>query len=113
MWRIPTTTVDVHRGTATSDDADEVDTVGAVVIAGLRFSLIEQERAVGRHDSGMPRIVRSVTGAAPAGTDIRVGDRVKDLSTGLFYSVDATRQPGRPSFVPPADLVINLRRVSL
>lgn len=113
MWRLPTTTVDVHRGTEASDDGDEVDAAGAVIIAGLRFSLIEQERAVRRHDSPMPRIVRTVTGGAPAGTDIRVGDRIKDLATGFFYSVDATRQPGRPSFVPPADLVIDLRRVSL
>lgn len=112
MWRLPTTKVDIYRGTTTSVDGDEVDVTGVATYLNIPASIIEQSRAVGRRDSDLPRIVREVTGGMPHGTDVRVGDRLRDQASGIFYVVDAARQPARPRSLPPADIVLDLRRVS-
>jgi hypothetical protein len=109
MHAIPTTTVTVLRGTSTDGFGDTVsaDTVAA---SGVLFSLLEQRRSVFTAGDNRIQQVRYFTGRAPGDADIRLGDRVRDESTGDTYYVDTVTLVGSP--VQVNDIRCDLRKPS-
>lgn len=103
-------TVSILRGTTTDAYGDTVD-VATAVATGITASIIEQRHLSTNPVDGTVRQVRYVTGRVPAGTDVRVGDRLKDEATLVVYIVDgAPHQPGNA--MRTNDIRLDLRRIT-
>lgn len=80
------TTFAILRGTATDGYGDVAD-VDTVVQTGIAGSIIGRDVTAVDAATGQPKSTRVTVATIPAGTDIRVGDRVKDLTTAVVYTV--------------------------
>lgn len=108
---LATTRVDVLRGSTTDDYADPVDdNTGQPVLAGLACSLMERTRRVFNPVDGTPRIVRYVVGRVPHGTDVQVGDRLRDTGDRTLYMVESIDQPQHPAL--GLDLRLDLKKIN-
>lgn len=88
MWALANRTVAVLRGEATDDYGDPVD-VDTSVATGLPASIVERSRRVFDPASDRTQIVRYWTGRLPAGTDVRVGDRLQDEQTSEIFVIQS------------------------
>lgn len=95
MLALPTTTVSVLRGTTTDDYGDELDT-DTVVASGIPASVLEQSRTVFDQATSTPMVVHTITGRVTRGTDIRLGDRLRDENTGQVYMVQNVNPQDNP-----------------
>jgi hypothetical protein len=77
MIALPTTTASVLRGTATSAFGDDVDS-DAVVQVGVPLAVMVASQASTRSADSRPQEVEFFRGRVPAGTDIRVNDKLRD-----------------------------------
>jgi len=105
---IPNTTVSVLRGSSESAYGDPEDNE-TVSVSGVLASLLEDNeltstRAQDRlQQTGLWRL------RVRAGTDIRLGDRIKDDRTGLIYVLNDVQEP--PAWQARQDVRCSLRRV--
>jgi hypothetical protein len=84
--------------------------VYAEVATGLPASITETSRRTWDKAAQTPRTVRVLSGLLGSGTDVRVGDRLRDDSNnGLLYVVKAVTQPRSFGYTP--DLELDLGRV--
>lgn len=82
----------------------------AEVATGLPASVVEKTRRTWDKVTQTPRTVRALSGLLGSGTDVRVGDRLRDDSNnGLLYVVKAVTQPRSFGYTP--DLELDLGRV--
>lgn len=96
--------VDVLRDSV-ADDVDEygdpMETVsGSTVLTGVPMAIFEESQRV--PVDGDLRTVRVVRGRAPAGTDVRPGDRLQDADGALFSVTAVVEQKlniNRPLYV--------------
>lgn len=110
MLAVPTCTVSILRGTTTNGFGDTVDDNTSVAVSGVRASILSGPRSNQRPVDGTPRVIRSKTLRVPAGTDLRVDDRIKNEVTGDLYTVDEIYQP--ENIVTTQDIQARLRRVT-
>lgn len=89
MLAIPTTEVDILRGTSTDTYGDTVDN-NSVAASGIPASILEQSRSSTRRADRRPQTVRFFACRLPATTDIQPDDRIRDRRTGVIYSIDNT-----------------------
>jgi hypothetical protein len=103
------TTVSILRATAADDYGDEQD-LDKTVASRVPASILEIRRTTSRTDSTTPQRVRSLVGRLGAGTDVQLGDRVRDERTATIYIVDdVTEQRGL--FGRRPDMRLDLRQV--
>lgn len=108
MISLATTTIDVFRGVTVDAYQDVVDVNTSPIATKLPASVIERTRVVFDPASGTPRTVRYVVGRVGHGTDVKVGDRLRDRS-GQFFVVRDTATPSNPAIA--LDLRLDLVRV--
>lgn len=108
MIALATTTVSVLRGTETTVFGDEADST-TVVQSGVPMAIMAQSQASTRAVDQRAQEVEYCRGRAPKGTDIRVGDRIKDERSLEIYTVTGAHQAGNP--VIGQDLAVDLTRV--
>jgi hypothetical protein len=80
------------------------------VVTGIPAAIMESGNTVQDYSSQTPRTIRAIDGTFPAGTDVRVNDRVSDDTHGVVYvvvNVTATRAPGHQP-----DLQVTLKKVT-
>lgn len=110
MYALATCLASVLRGTTTDDYLDTVDAV-TVATAGLPAAIRERTSRVSGGATGQPRVVRTVAGQVRSGTDVRIGDRLRDdTHGGVIYTVENVTDPGGPGNT--ADLELELKRVT-
>lgn len=110
MYALATCLASVLRGTTTDAYLDTVDAV-VVAAAGLPAAIRERTSRVSGGASGQPRVVRVVSGQVGSGTDVRIGDRLRDdTHGGVIYTVENVTDPGGPGGT--ADLELELKRVT-
>jgi hypothetical protein len=80
------------------------------VVSGVIASIIEAGNTVFDRATQTPRAVRSINGTFPYGTDVQVGDRVRDDTHSVTYVVMSTTVPRTPGYQP--DLVADLKKVT-
>lgn len=110
MTFLATTTCAVYRGETESPLGDDVPN-NAVPVAGmtaLPLGLVERDKRVQDPATGLWRTVRYSVGRLTPGTDVRMGDRIKDNTTGKFYAVDDIKVTPR-SISGGAGLTLELR----
>jgi hypothetical protein len=95
---VPTTTVDVLRGTAATEFGDVVE-ADTVEIAGVPASIVEQRQQPYEPKAAQDRIVRFFKGRLPHGTGVQKGDRLRD-SAGTVYVVDNVYLQANPWWKP-------------
>ena len=98
MIAVPTTTVDVLRGTAVNAFCDVVDT-DTVAIAGVPASIVEQRQRNHEPKDAEDRTIRIFKCRVPHGTGVQSGDRLRDTA-GTVYVVDNVYQQGNPFWRP-------------
>lgn len=107
---LATTRLAVYRGVTTNALGDEVDDNDTPVVGLERIpaSLIETTKRVQDPASGIWRTVPKLT-ASPTNpaVDVRKGDRVRDLSTGIVMTVDSLTRVAR-SLAGAASLTLDL-----
>jgi len=99
----------VLRGTTTDDYLDTVD-ADTVASSGVPAAIRERTSRVSGGATGQPRVVRVVSGQVRSGTDVRIGDRLRDDTHGVIYTVENVTDPGGPGNT--ADLELELKRVT-
>lgn len=109
MYVVATCTASVLRGTTTDAYGDPEDN-GTVVHTGIIASIRETGRVVFDPSTQEPRVVRSIEGVMPAGTDVLDTDQVRDDTNGVTYMVEAVTQGREPGFTP--DLKLQLKRIT-
>lgn len=100
---IATTRVTVIRGVGRDEFGDEIDLdqeAGADAQTRIPASLIETTKQSSTDASGTPRVIRTCVARLPAGTDITVGDRLRNENTGRLYRIDSITQPAAIGFTP-------------
>ncbi len=81
---IPTTLVDVLRGSAVDPYGDPADVdVDVVVYRELPAALVETSRTSRDPASGTPRTIRSVTLRLRHGVALLAGDRIRDVASSV------------------------------
>jgi hypothetical protein len=105
---LATTTVTVLRGVTTSAYGDEQD-ADTSVATGIPLGLMVASQAGTRSADARPQEVETFRGRMPAGTDIRVGDRLRDeRDTSLVYLVTGSHQAPNP--ILAQDVAVDLTR---
>lgn len=110
MSFMATTRASIYRATKDNGLGDMVDdnTTPVAGLTDLPASLIEKSRKIFDPASEAIRTVRWCVGRFTPGTDIQVGDRIKDNVTGTFYALDEVTTTRR-SIAGSRDLVLDLR----
>jgi hypothetical protein len=103
-----TGTVSVLRGSATTVFGDESDS-GTVVATGVPVSILPASQRSTRSADARPQEVEYLRARTPAGTDIRVGDQLRDESSLALYVVTGSHQAANP--ILRQDLAVDLTRV--
>lgn len=98
MIAVPTTTVDVLRGTTTTYFGDVVE-ADTVEIAAVPASIVEQRQRPHEPKSAEDRIIRIFKARVPHGTGVQKGDRLRDVD-GTVYVVDNVYQQANPFWRP-------------
>jgi hypothetical protein len=106
MIGLATTTASILRGSTTNVFGDEVD-AATVVQSGLQLALMPVRQAGTRSADARPQEVEYFRGRMPAGTDVRVGDRLQDAA-GAVYLVTGSHQAANP--VLAQDVAVDLTR---
>lgn len=107
MIALASTTVAVLRGSTTSAYGDEQD-ADTSVATGVPLGLTPASQASTRSADARPQEVEFFRGRAPAGTDIRVGDRLQDERSSAIYLVTGSHQAANP--ILAQDLALDLTR---
>lgn len=108
MIAIPTTTVSILGGSASSDFGDPIEGT-TVAASGIPASIVEGRQTVATESDPQARVVRYYTGRLPNGTEVNDSQRIRDDVTGDIYSIDNVTRPRNP--VIPQDVRLDLRRV--
>ncbi len=106
---VPTTSVDVLRGSAPDPYGDPAD-VDVVVYRELPASLTETSRTTRDPASGTPRTIRSTTLRLRPGVALLAGDRIRDVASSIRYVIDDVATP--TDLAGRADIVCSLTRVT-
>jgi hypothetical protein len=107
---IPTTFVDVLRATTTTDEGDPIDDNDATPVhVGLHASRVAElstpPGSSGGSPAGLtPRAMRRDIWRLPPGTDVRMGDRLRDYRDGSVSAVDTVL--AQPSMAYAPDVVV-------
>lgn len=101
------TTVSILRGGSTDDFGDVVDDP-VTVRRRVPASIVEQSRRVFLPAEGAFRVVRTLAGRVPAGTDVLKSDRIKDERTSQIYLVEELSQPATAGAVMLQDIALQL-----
>ena len=104
--------VDVLRDAASGDAdgfGDEVETGSTAVLTGVPAFIFEESQQ--QPVDGDLRVIRMVRGRVAAGTDVRVGDRLRD-GAGAVYSVTTVTEPQLGMNRPPLYRRLELMRSS-
>jgi hypothetical protein len=103
-----TTTASVLRGTTTSAYGDDVD-ADTVVQVGVPLAVMVASQASTRSADARAQEVEFFRGRVPAGTDIRVSDRLRDeRNPALVYLVTGSHQAPNP--ILAQDVALDLTR---
>jgi hypothetical protein len=105
-----TTTISILRGDSAADAYGDIEPSDTPVYTGIPASIMERTKHVFTADAPTPMIVRYSTGRVGNSTDLRVGDRIKDESSGVLYAVDGFGKPSSP--VHAQDIRIELRIIT-
>jgi NADPH-dependent glutamate synthase beta subunit-like oxidoreductase len=105
---LATGTVSVLRGSSTTVFGDEAD-VGTVVAVGVPFAIMPASQRSTRSVDARPQEVEYFRGRGPAGTDVRVGDQLRDEVSLALYIVTGSHQAANP--ILRQDLAVDLTRV--
>lgn len=108
MHLVPTTEIDVLRGTSTDAYGDETDT-SEIVYKKIPASIIERSSIVETGTSGRPRKIRQFGARVSAKVKLQNGDRIRDRNTGDIYIVDSIARVQNP--IISVDTRVDLRRV--
>ncbi len=106
MIAVPTTTVDVLRGSTTDAWADTVD-ADTVVLSTIPASIIEQRQRNHEPKDDQDRTVRIFKARLPHGTDVRSGDRLRDAG-GTVYVIDNVYLQANPWWKPDRALDLSI-----
>lgn len=106
MIAVPTTTVDVLRGTTVNEFADVVET-DTVVLAAVSASIVEQRQRTHEPKDAEDRIVRVFKARVPNGTGVLKGDRLRDAA-GTVYVVDNVYLQANPFWRPDQALDLSI-----
>ena len=110
IYALATCLASVLRGTSTDTYLDTVATA-TVAVAGLPAAIRERTSRVSGGATGQPRVVRVVAGQVQSGTDVRVGDRLRDdTHGGVIYTIENVTDPSGAGAT--ADLELELKRVT-
>jgi len=109
MYAIATCKASIYRGETTSYLGDPIDSTTAIA-TGIPMSIIEDSHRIQDPVSDTPRVIRTVGGFCPAGTDITEDDRVFDETHGITYVVQGVSQQRSWSYTP--DLELDLRQIN-
>ena len=107
---IPTTRVNVFRGTATDAYGDPVDANTVPVLTSQPCALVESLQQTTNPSAGNEAFVETVTLRFHPGTDMQEQDRVVDVTTGYVYLVDTVSRPQRLAWL--ADVRCGATRLS-
>lgn len=107
-----TTRVEVTRGTTQNAIGDDVDSTTPVAgLLEVPIGITERSRKVFSQESDEVRTVRYVVGRIQNGnTDIRKGDRLRDLRTDRVYYVEEVTG-GERTIAGTSPLSLDLRKV--
>lgn len=106
---LATHVVDVLTGTDVDQFGDPTDGT-TVAAANVAVSILERSVRAYRHDSQTPRQIPSLAGRAPAGTPVKQGDRLRDVTSGQLWVVDRVTTPSHP--VMPVGMTMDLRALA-
>lgn len=109
MWALGTCRGDILRGVGVDEYGDETD-ADTVVVSGVLAAVQERASTVFDQASQTPRVVRTITGQFPNGTDLRVTDRFRDTTKGILYTVENVSDLSGPGY--RSDILAELRRVT-
>ncbi|WP_018502989.1 hypothetical protein [Parafrankia discariae] len=106
---VPTHEVDVLRGQTTDAYGDAADT-DTVIAAAVPVSIVETVRREQEPVSGTPRSIRYARGRARPQTDVRDGDRWRDVRSLAVWQVEGVSD--RTDLYAAADIVVDLKRIT-
>lgn len=80
------------------------------IATGVPMSIVESGRRTSDRATQTPRTVRAVSGLVGSGTDVLIGDRIRDdTNGGILYVVNTVTQPRSFGYLP--DIELDLTRV--
>jgi hypothetical protein len=109
MNAVPTTKISVLRGEGETlfGDSEDSDTT---IATGVLASLLTVSRKTRSPVDGRPEIITYFTARVPHGTDVQLGDRVKDEISGSVYILTLVDHVQNP--VARQDVRLELHRVA-
>lgn len=106
MNALSTGRYDILRGVSEVNEyGDEIDAT-TVHLSNILGSVVERRRTVFNPDDSRVATIRELTGRFKHGTDIKDGDRIKDIKTGEVFVVSAVYRG--TSLAGKADVVLDL-----
>ncbi len=110
MYVLATCLASVLRRQETKDAYGDPSGQYIQIATGIPFAIQEQNNTVFDHATQTPRTIRDIAGIGPAGTDVRVLDRIRDDTHGAIYQVTNVTLNHAPGHQP--DLQVSMKKVS-
>lgn len=109
MYALATCTASILRGTTTDEYGDAVD-ASTVAHSGVNAQILDNVMRVYDPSTQTPRIVRSYICHMQSGTDVRIGDRLRDDTHDVVYIIENVTQANQAGLT--VDLILDLRRIT-
>lgn len=110
MYGMATCLASVLRPTTFPDVRGDKRSSYKAVATGIPAGIQETNNTVFDYATQTPRTIRTIDGAFPPGTDIRVLDQVKDDTHNVLYVVTNVTLNRAPGHQP--DLAVTMKKVS-
>lgn len=111
MYQLATCLASILRRDSTVKNArGDAGGVYNQIATGLPASIVESNRRTFDRATQTPRTMRTLSGLVGSGTDIQIGDRLRDdTNGGILYVVKDVTQPRSFGYLP--DIELDLARV--
>lgn len=111
MYARATCVASIYRG-STKDEGGDLkpnNTVTGLVVSSVVASIVERDSRVWDNTTRTPRVVRIVEGRVGSNVDVKIDDRVKDVTHDEWFVVTNVTTPRAAGKTP--DTVLGLKRV--
>jgi hypothetical protein len=110
MYQLATCVASILRPTGGTNARGDKVAVYTELVTGLPASIVESNRTTYDRATQTPRTVRTISGLVSSGTDVLIGDRIRDdTNGGILYVVKTATQPRSFGYLP--DIELDLARV--
>lgn len=110
MYQLATCTASILRPTGGTNARGDSASVYNQIATGLPASIVESSRRTFDRATQTPRTIRVISGLVASGTDVVIGDRIRDdTNGGILYVVKTVTQPRSFGYLP--DIELDLARV--